>query len=321
MLVDDGVQLAPTKQNILNSFNTLVDKATNEQFSELWLSYSGHGTYMTDLDGDETDNRDEVICPVDYSTAGIITDDYIYNNFVCKLPQTTTLFSLMDCCHSGTMFDLPCLYTTSFVVNNSNNKHVANIISISGCRDDQTSADAYVNNDYTGAMTWSFLNALANSNYNIKLINLVDNMRILLKNNYTQVPLLAVSSADYYDQTFIGSVSTAPDTTAPNTASTPIPIIIKTIKFKIMVDYWYSESSWNVWSFTDNKYIFPIFKTFTAQYQIVEITHDLLPGQYKLCVTDAYGDGGVTSLVTDGLITLVSSKMSAGKLGEYTFIV
>ena len=278
----------------------------------MWLSYSGHGSYQYDAGNDENDYYDEVICPVDFSTSGMIVDDYIYDNLINKLPQNVTLFSIMDCCHSGTIFDLPCLYTTTYITNNSNKNHVANVISISGCKDNQTSADAYINGNYQGAMTWAFMNALVNSNYNIKLIDLVDNMRILLKNNYTQVPLLAVSKADLYGCVLIGG-------SAPN--PTPTPVKTKPISFRIKVDYWYKESSWNVFSVTDNKYIYPSFKVFTYKYQIMETTIDLAPGDYKLCVKDTYGDGGVSSLVKDRLITLVSSTMSHGKIAEYTFTV
>jgi hypothetical protein len=182
---------------------------------------------------------------------------------------------------------------------------VANVISISGCKDNQTSADACINNTYQGAMTWSFLNALNNLQYNAKLTDLVSHMRSLLKTGYTQVPLLAVSSNDQYDRYFISN------------SITPT----KSIKFIMTVDSWYYESNWNIWSNTDGKYVFPSDKVFTYKYQTMNISQNLAPGTYKLVVRDTYGDGGVTSLVTNGLITLVSGKMSFGKLAEYTFAI
>lgn len=321
MIADDGINPKPTKQNILNSFTTLINKATNEGFNELWFSYSGHGSYQSDKDGDEDDRNDEVICPSDFSSAGMIVDDYIYDNFVCKLPANTTLFSIMDCCHSGTIFDLPCLYNTTYTTNNTKNKHVAKVISISGCKDNQTSADAYINNGYEGAMTWSFLNALFNAKYNIKLVDLVNKMRVLLKSEYTQVPLLAVSNSSLYDSTFIGLTTPSAPTPSP-TPSTPTPTPpSKQISFKLTVDQWYKESSWNIFSVKENKYIFTAFKTFATKNQITQTTVMLAPGTYKLCVNDTYGDGGVTSLVKSGILTLVSAKMISGKSAEYTFIV
>lgn len=307
MLADDGTGLIPTKDNIINSFNTLINKAVNEQFTELWLSYSGHGNYVIDKNSDENDGCDEVICPVDFSSAGMIIDDFIYDNLVVKLPKECTLFALMDSCHSGTVFDLPYVYNQSFTTNNSNNRHVASVISISGCRDDQTSADAFTGSKYEGAMTWSFLNALSNAKYNISSVDLVNNMKILLRDKYTQVPLLAVSSNTQFDRKFIQMPG--------------VPTNTKPIKFKLTTDYWFKEASWNIWSITDNKYLFSQHNIFTIKYQSIEIIHDLSLGKYKLCVFDTYGDGGVTSVVSDGILTLVSAKMYTGKIGEYTFDV
>lgn len=316
MLADDGVNQAPTKQNILNAFNTLVNKAVNEGFTELWLSYSGHGSYVTDTAGDETDGRDEVLCPSDYSTAGFIVDDYIYSNLVCKLPSNSVLFSLMDCCHSGSVYDLPHLYTTSLIVNNTNNKHVAKVVSISGCRDDQTSADAYISGKYAGAMTWSFLNAVTNANYNIKLSTLCDNMRVLLKTSYTQVPQLALSDTSLFNSNLMTSVSTS--TTTPTTQ--PV-VTTRDVVFKLTVDYWFNESTWNVWSVNENKYIYPAFKNFTSKYQTVSLTEKLNKGSYKLCIRDSYGDGGVTYDVSSSGIVLASGNMKSGRILEIYFDV
>lgn len=310
MLTDDTNNLKPTKQNIINSLNTLLNKAINENFTELWLSYSGHGSYINDLNGDEKDQNDEVLCPCDFNLSGIITDDFIYSNLIVKLPSTVTLFSLMDCCHSGTILDLPLIYNTTLTDNNSN-KPVASVISISGCRDDQTSADAYTGNIYEGAMTWSFLNALSQANYNIKTIDLVNNMRILLKTSYTQIPLLAISSNAEFDRKFI---QLSPPTTISQIKTKPI-------NFKIKTDYWYNESSWNVWSVSENKYIYPTNNKFTLKYQEVVVTRELALGKYKLCAFDTYGDGGLTSTVSDGAITLVYAIMYSGKTAEYSFEV
>lgn len=48
--------------------------------------------------------------PVDYASAGQIRDDSLYDNLVCALPEGSHMMSLMDCCHSGTVLDLPYKY-------------------------------------------------------------------------------------------------------------------------------------------------------------------------------------------------------------------
>jgi hypothetical protein len=62
----------------------------------------------------------------------------------------------------------------------------ASIVHISGCRDNQTSADAYVDAASQGAMTWSFLKSLRTTGLTIGQIQ--DVMRSTLKSRFTQVP-------------------------------------------------------------------------------------------------------------------------------------
>lgn len=310
MYTDDNPSFVPTKQNILNAFNLLITKA-NSGFNELWFSYSGHGFYVSDVNGDEADRKDEVICPIDYASNGMITDDFIYTNLVSKLPSTSTLFSLMDCCHSGTIFDLPYLYIISSTTNNSKNSHVANIISISGSRDDQTSADAYINDTFQGAMTWSFLSVMSAYNYNIVLLDLLKEMRNLLVNQYTQVPLLAVSNIDSYDRFLMKDDSIVPLPTGTT----------KSVTFTMTVDTWYGESTWNVWSIAENKYIFPFDNKFTKVMETTIVTKELASGTYKLVLKDAYGDGGISYKVSINVANIINGKMPLSTHAEYAFTI
>ncbi|CAN0392663.1 unnamed protein product, partial [Hapterophycus canaliculatus] len=43
----------------------------------LFMHYSGHGGSVKDTSGDEADNMDETMVPVDYQSSGQITDDEI----------------------------------------------------------------------------------------------------------------------------------------------------------------------------------------------------------------------------------------------------
>lgn len=68
----------------------------------------------------------------------------------------------------------------------------ADVISISGCKDDQTSADAQEGGQMTGAMSWSFIKTLQ-ENPNQSYLSLLNNMRTLLKAKYSQKPQLSCS--------------------------------------------------------------------------------------------------------------------------------
>eukprot|EP00667_Euglena_gracilis_P014555 EG_transcript_15081 len=112
MLTDGDVSDGqPTAQNILEGFRWLSTGA--KQGDSLFFHYSGHGGSVRDTNGDEKDGKDETIVPVDYRTAGQIIDDVILKELVLPLPAGCQLTSVMDCCHSGTVFDLPYLFTAN----------------------------------------------------------------------------------------------------------------------------------------------------------------------------------------------------------------
>jgi hypothetical protein len=75
------------------------------------ITYSGHGTWVPDLDGDEPDRRDEALCPADLWDQGVITDDELFEIFSAR-PYGSRLIFISDSCHSGTInrFAPPLLY-------------------------------------------------------------------------------------------------------------------------------------------------------------------------------------------------------------------
>ena len=64
--------------------------------------FSGHGTYVVDLNGDEPDGRDECLVPFDFSTAGMLTDDAL-KELYDRFPRSGNLTLVMDCCHAGSV--------------------------------------------------------------------------------------------------------------------------------------------------------------------------------------------------------------------------
>lgn len=73
----------------------------------LFLHYSGHGSQVRDVSGDEASGMDQTMVPFDYQSAGQIIDDWIFETVVLPLPADSHMFCVMDCCHSGSIMDLP----------------------------------------------------------------------------------------------------------------------------------------------------------------------------------------------------------------------
>ncbi|KAK8658950.1 hypothetical protein V6N13_029169 [Hibiscus sabdariffa] len=161
----------PTKRNMRMALRWLVQGC--QPGDSLVFHYSGHGSQQKDDNGDEMDGYDETLCPSDFESQGMIVDDEINATIVRPLPHGVNLHAIVDACHSGTVLDLPFLckmdrkgrYTwedhrprTGMWKGTSGGE----VISFSGCADDQTSADtsALSKITSTGAMTYSFIEAI-----------------------------------------------------------------------------------------------------------------------------------------------------------------
>jgi hypothetical protein len=66
------------------------------------VQYSGHGSFVPDIDGDEPDGTDECICPYDVSSKGPITDDELFELYSKRQPGAKVLM-ISDSCHSGSV--------------------------------------------------------------------------------------------------------------------------------------------------------------------------------------------------------------------------
>jgi hypothetical protein len=66
------------------------------------ITYSGHGTWVRDDNGDEADGRDEALCPYDIFTNGPLLDDELYD-ILCERERGTRVVLISDSCHSGTV--------------------------------------------------------------------------------------------------------------------------------------------------------------------------------------------------------------------------
>ena len=208
----------PTRNNILIGFLNLLKDA--KAGDELWFHYSGHGTLQRDKNGDEVSGQDSCICPLDFPKAGFITDDIIRANLAVKVPVGVKLIIVLDACYSGTGADLRFKCDDSSYLKKSSKAPKApkppkvfnpndwlikqkitelknypltsgNVFLISGCADTQTSADAYITNKWTGALTYCFL-ILLKSNPNYVWNTFLKDLNCFLKvSGYSQKPVLS----------------------------------------------------------------------------------------------------------------------------------
>lgn len=163
--------------------------------SELFFHYSGHGGSIRDRNSDEADGNDECIFPLD----GYIIDDDLKRLMIEPLPKGAKLTCIFDCCHSGTVLDLRynCKIETSkkeckYILTEDRHykKTKADVILLSGCRDDQYSADAWEEGQSQGAMTYSFLKSWkAGITYSSLIKNL---QKFIKRRGYQQVPQMSL---------------------------------------------------------------------------------------------------------------------------------
>lgn len=187
-----------TKYNIETAIKKMVIFAKNNKNSELWLSFSGHGGQENSFI--EKNGKSEFIYPVDHLSAGYISDDWLKINLVNSLPTDCKLFVLMDCCHSGTNLDLPYkIYNNKLITNNNIQLPLANIIKISGCRDNQISEENWCNssNYYLGTLINAFLNTNDNFTFTTRIKKIHN---LLFSQRMIQIPVLSFSkqALQYY---------------------------------------------------------------------------------------------------------------------------
>jgi hypothetical protein len=145
-----------TLSDIKKKLQTIINIAKPGDY--VVFHYSGHGTQVIDRSGDEMDGYDEAICLYD----GTLIDDEIGAILENALSGVHVLM-LSDSCFSGSITRSDNIKDRFINRLNTENMHrkktrfkAENMktIVISGCRENQTSKDAYIAGDFHGAFTY-----------------------------------------------------------------------------------------------------------------------------------------------------------------------
>lgn len=224
-----------TTANIQRGLEDLVaDTASGDV---LYFHFSGHGSNVPDTNGDEADERDEIFCPHDLDWTAPLLDDWVRTR-LDQLPEGVNLTFVSDCCHSGTITRaivapdlrttreryLPCPLDLWAVESNRaprgdfprgrRPREVAAAatdikdvdlteILLTGCRADQTSADAYLDGDFYGALTHALVASLRDADGDITYRDLhTQVLQRLGDRGFSQTPQLEGKAARF-DETFL----------------------------------------------------------------------------------------------------------------------
>lgn len=185
-------ELYPTKDNILTQMQNIITSLASGD--SLVIYYSGHGSQITDTSGDELSGLDQVIIPINYSSAGVIKDDEIRSKLVLAA-SGVKIFAGYDSCNSGSVCDLRYNYfdtsyrdnpgdnssnlvmRTNFAINSNYPETAATVISLSGSRDAELSAEFYVNGVASGALTYALLSYLKINTPRVYFADLLQGVR------------------------------------------------------------------------------------------------------------------------------------------------
>ena len=194
------------------------------------LHYSGHGSQMRDISGDEIDGWDETLVPHDSRTPNVfdITDDEL-NGLLDELArQCRNITLILDSCHSGTGMrgapargvarderppPSPASYARSVGESDSTGVFLrdAGYVLLSGARSDQLAYEHYSDGFTYGAFTYHLSSALMNADGAVTYRDVMDRVRTDVTRFYVrQEPQIEGAQLDYHVFTDSSSAADAP---------------------------------------------------------------------------------------------------------------
>lgn len=139
--------------NILTNIKLCFDKVIEQSKVEevvIFFHYSGHGYQVPDDNGDEINGMDDIFL------GHTMRDDFIWDNLVTNLSESSYIIGFMDACHSGTGMDLPYEWQNNKWVLTKKKNITAKCsgYSLSACSDSQcASQDIGETTGFAGSLT------------------------------------------------------------------------------------------------------------------------------------------------------------------------
>jgi uncharacterized caspase-like protein len=229
---------AATKKGIESAIRKLVQGGRKGDV--LLVHFSGHGSNVPDNDGDEADDRDEILCPTDLDWKNPMRDDWLRKTFD-SMRAGVSLTVITDCCHSGTITravqppDAPSIerylpspwdlvatesgrslrgtVKTELRKSKRTSRKQRDIVEadlpevlITGCRADQTSADAMIGGSFNGALTYNLVAAIGDAQGELSYRQLHDATTAKLKRGrFDQVAQLECAKS-HLDRPFLSPI-------------------------------------------------------------------------------------------------------------------
>ena len=105
ILMDNDQHTPPTRENILKAFHRFAFGI--QPGDAAFFYYAGHGnSKVSEGMDDDSACFDQVMMPMDFMTNGGIVDDEIFRVLLVPMGNVQVT-AIVDCCHSGSIFDLP----------------------------------------------------------------------------------------------------------------------------------------------------------------------------------------------------------------------
>ncbi|HNX39517.1 MAG TPA: caspase family protein [Methanothrix sp.] len=228
-----------TKIAIINGIKSLLKGA--KKGDNLVFYYSGHGSQIPDVSGDESDGKDEVLCPADVGVGegNFISDDDLRELFK-GVAVDVNLEVILDCCHSGTgtrtidafmglpeakkvrarylpppldysfhLDNIPDLPVRKLMKPSGSSKDVKlaptlNHVLWAGCRDNQVSEETEIGGMVRGAFTFNFCEILRRTGGKSSR-KTVDRLltSAISRGGFAQRPQLEASAKELLNKTFM----------------------------------------------------------------------------------------------------------------------